>query len=63
VTDVLVVCYHAVSPTWRSSLSLTPDRLEAQLASILRRGYTGATFTDAVTARGGRVLAATFDDA
>ncbi len=64
MSDVLVVCYHAVSAGWRSSLSLTPDRLDAQLRAILRRGYEGRTFTEAVTAPGGgRVLAVTFDDA
>ena len=64
MSDVLVVCYHAVSAGWRSSLSLTPERLDAQLRAILRRGYEGRTFTDAVTAPdAGRVLAVTFDDA
>lgn len=63
-SDVLVVCFHAVSPRWQSSLSLTPARLAAQLEAVLRRGYVAQTFTAAVTApAGARVLAVTFDDA
>ena len=64
VSDVLVLCYHAVSETWTAPLSIEPDRLERQVEELLRRGYTGATFSRAVTdppAR--RTLAVTFDDA
>ena len=62
--DVLVLCYHAVSPSWPAPLSVLPERLDAQLALLVRRGYRGATFTEAVTgARDGKVLAVTFDDA
>jgi peptidoglycan/xylan/chitin deacetylase (PgdA/CDA1 family) len=61
--DLLVLCYHALSPTWPAALSVTPDSFERQLDEISRRGYRGARFTDAVTepARG-RTVAVTFDD-
>lgn len=64
MSDVLVLCYHAVSPTWTATLSVTPDALERQLALLVRRGWRSATFTQAVLdppAR--RTLAVTFDDA
>lgn len=61
--DPLVLCYHAISPTWPAALSVTPDALEAQLAELAGRGYRGATFTDVVEGRTqGRALAVTFDD-
>ncbi len=64
VTDVIVLCYHAVSPTWDAALSTTPQRFERQVATLVKRGYRGATFTEAVSAPPGeRVLAVTFDDA
>ena len=63
MADLLVLCYHAVSERWEADLSIPPDELEQQVASLLKRGYRGATFTDAVTApRSGRTLAVTFDD-
>jgi peptidoglycan/xylan/chitin deacetylase (PgdA/CDA1 family) len=61
--SVIVLCYHAVSETWPAALSVRPERLEAQLAFLLRRGYRGVTFYDAVTAPENRTLAVTFDDA
>jgi peptidoglycan/xylan/chitin deacetylase (PgdA/CDA1 family) len=64
VTDVLVLCYHAVSPTWPAPLSVTPDRLERQLTALVKRGYVGATFDRAVhDPPAERTLAVTFDDA
>jgi peptidoglycan/xylan/chitin deacetylase (PgdA/CDA1 family) len=64
VNDVLVLCYHAVSERWDADLAVHPDALAAQLEALVRRGYRGATFTEAITnpARG-RILAVTFDDA
>lgn len=60
----LVLSYHAVSPAWPAALSIAPGKLEAQLAALLRRGYRGATFHDAVHEPGGApALALTFDDA
>jgi peptidoglycan/xylan/chitin deacetylase (PgdA/CDA1 family) len=63
VGDVLVLCYHAVSPTWGATFSVTPDTLERQLSRLVRAGWRGATFTDAVLAPPARkTLAVTFDD-
>jgi peptidoglycan/xylan/chitin deacetylase (PgdA/CDA1 family) len=64
VPDVLVLCYHAVSPTWDSPLSVTPDALESQIGYLLNRGWHPTTFRDAVAAPPARrTLAVTFDDA
>jgi peptidoglycan/xylan/chitin deacetylase (PgdA/CDA1 family) len=64
VSEVLVLCYHAVSESWDSELAVTPAELERQVATLLGRGYEPARFLDAVfepPAR--RTLAVTFDDA
>jgi peptidoglycan/xylan/chitin deacetylase (PgdA/CDA1 family) len=64
VSEAVVLCYHAVSPTWTATLSVTPDALERQLSLLLRSGWRATTFTEAVLdppAR--RTLAVTFDDA
>lgn len=64
MTDVLVLCYHAVSEDWEADLSIAPGELERQLSWLVRRGWTGATFHDAVLAPpADRTLAVTFDDA
>lgn len=64
MTDVIVLCYHALSPTWEADLSTTPERFERQIALLTGRGYRGVTFSEAVRSRGqGRILAVTFDDA
>jgi peptidoglycan/xylan/chitin deacetylase (PgdA/CDA1 family) len=64
VTDVLVLCYHAVSPTWPAALSVTPEAFSRQLRSLTRRGWRGATFQEAVLRpQWPRTLAVTFDDA
>jgi peptidoglycan/xylan/chitin deacetylase (PgdA/CDA1 family) len=63
VGDVLVLCYHAVSDGWPSSLAIAPDRFEDQLGMLLKRGFRGATFERACTAPpSSRTLAVTFDD-
>lgn len=60
----MVLCYHAVSETWPAKIAVKPDQLEEQLRLLLRRGYSGATFTEAATApANGKLLAVTFDDA
>jgi peptidoglycan/xylan/chitin deacetylase (PgdA/CDA1 family) len=62
--DVLVLCYHAVSPRWEADLSITPEGLDRQVGCLIRRGWRPATFTDAVLGTSpARVLAITFDDA
>lgn len=64
MTDVLVLCYHAVSPTWPADLSVTPDAMREQLSTLVSRGFRGTGFSDAVTAPPHpRTLAITFDDA
>jgi peptidoglycan/xylan/chitin deacetylase (PgdA/CDA1 family) len=64
VADVIVLCYHAVSPRWDADLSVTPDTLDRQIGYLLARGWRATTFTDAVLGRAsGRILAITFDDA
>jgi len=37
MTDVLVLCYHAVSARCDSSISITPERLEEQLLFLTRK--------------------------
>lgn len=62
--DVLVLCYHAVSRRWPADLAVTPDQLARQLGHLVRRGYRGATFSEAVLSPPAeRVLSVTFDDA
>jgi peptidoglycan/xylan/chitin deacetylase (PgdA/CDA1 family) len=64
VTEVLVLCYHAVSESWDASESVTPDALEWQLKYLKRRGWRAATFHDAVVdPPAARTVAITFDDA
>ena len=64
MVDVMVLCYHAVSPSWAASLSVTPDALERQLSWLTARGWQGTTFHEAVMAPvAPRTLAVTFDDA
>lgn len=61
--DVLVLCYHTVSPTWDATFSVTPDTLERQLTQLVQAGWRAATFTDAVlNPQGPKTLAVTFDD-
>jgi len=64
MSEVLVLCYHAVSESWDSELAVTPDQLERQVGLLIRRGYEPARFLDAVLAPSSkRTLAITFDDA
>jgi peptidoglycan/xylan/chitin deacetylase (PgdA/CDA1 family) len=64
MTDILVLGYHAVSERWQSALSVTPANLEQQLISLVRQGYRGARFHEALTAPAtGKTLVVTFDDA
>jgi peptidoglycan/xylan/chitin deacetylase (PgdA/CDA1 family) len=64
MSDVLVLCYHAVSPTWPAALSIEPEALERQLAGLARRGYSGVPVTEALTGPPTeRTVAISFDDA
>ena len=63
MNPALVLCYHAVSPTWDSDLSVAPDALERQIDHLLRCGWRPTTFTDAIVGpRDRRAFAVTFDD-
>jgi peptidoglycan/xylan/chitin deacetylase (PgdA/CDA1 family) len=62
--DVLVLCYHALSPSWEAELSVTPAAFERQLAHLIGRGWRPAAFTEAIlNPPAPRTLAITFDDA
>lgn len=62
--DVIVLCYHAVSPSWQAPLSVTPDALEYQLRTLLGRGWHPATFGDAVLGNPpAKTFVVSFDDA
>jgi peptidoglycan/xylan/chitin deacetylase (PgdA/CDA1 family) len=64
MSDLLVLCYHAVSDRWPADLSLSPASLESQLTLLADRGYEGVTFTDAVLGdHPDKAVAVTFDDA
>jgi peptidoglycan/xylan/chitin deacetylase (PgdA/CDA1 family) len=62
--DIISLCYHGVSHSWRSSLAVTPQQLHAQVSFFLARGYRPATVAETLAAPPrGRVLLVTFDDA
>ena len=56
----LVLCYHAVSETWRDELAIPPGVLVAQIRKLLLR-FTPGTADDALAGR--KILHVTFDDA
>ncbi len=63
MSQLLVLCYHAVSETWPAALSVTPARLDAQLAALRRRGYRAATLSEAVAEPSpARTVVISFDD-
>lgn len=64
MSDVLVLCYHGISASWPASTTVKPGDFESQLTEFTRRGYRGATFSEALTAPPfERTLVVTFDDA
>jgi peptidoglycan/xylan/chitin deacetylase (PgdA/CDA1 family) len=64
MTDVLVLCYHAVSERWPAALAIAPQHLEEHVSMLADRGYRGVTFHEAVMGRQTpKALAITFDDA
>lgn len=64
MNDLLVLCYHAVSPGWPLPYALTPQRLREQVQRLLRAGYEPVTAAAVRDGGGrGRRLAVTFDDA
>lgn len=64
MSDILVLCYHAVSPRWTAPMAVTPEALERQLGYLVRHGWRSASFCEAVLSPSApRTLAVTFDDA
>jgi peptidoglycan/xylan/chitin deacetylase (PgdA/CDA1 family) len=64
MADSLILCYHALSPSWEADLSTRPERFERQMRLLLDRGYRGVRFSEAVRAPAADpVFAVTFDDA
>jgi len=64
VSEPLVLCYHALSPSWDAALSVTPADFERQIAFLVNGGWRAVTFADAATKPSrGRTVAITFDDA
>ncbi len=60
----LILCYHGISPSWSSPLSVTPDDLAGQVRYLMRRGYEPCTLEAALEKpRPARAFAVTFDDA
>ena len=57
----LVLCYHAVSPSWRHALSIEPEAIARQLRALLQ-WYRPMAAADVLTAPR-RGLHVTFDDA
>lgn len=63
----LILCYHAVSSSWRSQLATSEEILSAQMALLRRRGYIGLTFLESERRRANgtlpeRSVVITFDD-
>lgn len=63
MSDLLILCYHAVSETWPSDFAISPDDLDSQLRRFLRRGYRPLPLSEALRdRRGGKILVVSFDD-
>jgi len=64
MSELLVLCYHAISPSWSADLSVTPDAFERQASHFVRTGWTSATFTEALhRPPASKTIVFTFDDA
>jgi peptidoglycan/xylan/chitin deacetylase (PgdA/CDA1 family) len=64
MSDLLALCYHAVSEDWPTDFAVSPAQLDAQLRSLIHRGYRPATLSDALDGGPqGKTLVVTFDDA
>jgi peptidoglycan/xylan/chitin deacetylase (PgdA/CDA1 family) len=64
-SDLLILCYHAVSASWPTDFAVAPEVLERQVGGLLRRGYRPMTLSAALESDGaaGKALVVTFDDA
>lgn len=64
MSEVLVLCYHAISPGWSASVAVAPEAFERQVSNLAREGWRSATFTEVVRHRpAGKTMVVTFDDA
>jgi peptidoglycan/xylan/chitin deacetylase (PgdA/CDA1 family) len=64
MSDLLILCYHAVSATWPTEFAVSPQDLDSQLRFFLRRGYRPATLSAALGGgSAAKTLVVTFDDA
>ncbi len=64
VSDILILCYHAVSESWPAATAVSPSALGEHVEQLRSHGYRGTTFGEAVLApRAARIVAFTFDDA
>jgi peptidoglycan/xylan/chitin deacetylase (PgdA/CDA1 family) len=64
MSDLLVLCYHGISETWPAPTTVRPGDFEQQLSELVRRGYRGATLSQALTVPPAeKTLVVTFDDA
>ena len=62
-SDRLVLCYHSVSPTASTKLTVLSSSFRRQVTALLAQGYRGATFQQLVTGVSAeKSLAVTFDD-
>jgi peptidoglycan/xylan/chitin deacetylase (PgdA/CDA1 family) len=64
----LILCYHALSSDWPSSLAMPESSFRRQLRRLAASGYTGLTLSQAEERRRagtlpGRTVVVTFDDA
>jgi peptidoglycan/xylan/chitin deacetylase (PgdA/CDA1 family) len=60
----LILCYHAISPTWSADLSVTPQAFEHQIGSLAQAGWRFTGFTETLRRPPERKsVAVTFDDA
>lgn len=64
MSDLLLLCYHAISERWPASLALTPADFSSQVSWLVRRGYRGVTLSEAIAGpEHSKAVAITFDDA
>jgi peptidoglycan/xylan/chitin deacetylase (PgdA/CDA1 family) len=62
-SQVVVLCYHAISDDWPEPGAVRAQALEQQLEWLVDQGFVGMTFHDAVLSpRGRKVAVVTFDD-
>jgi peptidoglycan/xylan/chitin deacetylase (PgdA/CDA1 family) len=64
MSEILVLCYHAISPQWSAPLAITPDAFDRQITKLVRDGWKLATFSEVLRRPPeARTAVITFDDA